>query len=504
MSNRQVTPDILADVLAAEPAPARPTKLNLYGINRSGGTQPRAALDERYIADLVEVLTNGGSLPPVDVTYDGVQYWLHDGFHRWEAHCQAERDEIDAVVHQGDLQAAQWQSYAANQAHGLRRTREDRERAIRAALKHPAGQQLSNREIAKHLGVDDKTIGKYRQEMEQAAQIPQVRERTGGDGKTYTQPVKRLFVNELNAIVTGWVSKHWQREWPENPSHSNGTFWQELTAWLHANRAETWTEADLKTAIKEAHASRPVSLVEEEFRAGRILCPNCSQDTLALNRCNRGDYGQRVDASCPKCGGAWAWIWTPSVPLTQHPAVVIRQRSAPEPQYLTVAQLVEILTPIVAHESAADLRNAATGRDEYYRIPLACQRALYDGPAWRKEDVHATLAAIAEQREPVVSLDDLPVVATTGPVVFVAAPDSPPLPDWVVDEREPEAAPGQIADIAMRVLNLKLWRGSFQMALKNMELWADATGHHTATLEAERGLRRMVEMTDNELAALAA
>jgi hypothetical protein len=42
------------------------------------------------------------------------------------------------------------------------------------------------------------------------------------------------------------------------------------------------------------------------------------------------------------------------------------------------------------------------------------------------------------------------------------------------------------------------------MAIDRIEPWANTTGRHTATLEAERGLRRMVEMTDNELAALAA
>ena len=63
----------------------------------------------------------------------------------------------------------------------------------------------------------------------------------------------RLFVGDLKTVASEWMAMHWQHPWPDNPSHANGALWQELTAWLHANRTETWTEGDLKAAIKQLH-----------------------------------------------------------------------------------------------------------------------------------------------------------------------------------------------------------------------------------------------------------
>lgn len=495
MNSRQVTPDILGDVLAAEPAAVRPTKLSLQIINRSGGTQPRAALDERYIADLVEVLTNGGSLPPVDVTYDGVQYWLHDGFHRWEAHCQAERNEIDAVVHQGDLQAAQWQSYAANQAHGLRRTREDRERAIRAALKHPAGQVMSNREIAKHLGVDDKTIGKYREEMERAAQIPQVRERTGGDGKTYTQPetnyaeVWRLesHVRDAHKIEHGMFDRKTGCELLRRTAKErSGDLWRMSDKRIRA-AGLTYRTLDLVQAMNNVAYQEEAKIAQPEQR------PISKLDIDAVNL-KIADQ-RSVAASVHKVG-------------SEAESASVQQLADNIYDYLRKHFHRFELSYAFLHKHTDDARacfhQSLRARGLVFQesdLNSAIDRVVTEIDAMvLVEPEHST----PEPEPETVSLADLPVVATTGPVVFVAAPDSPPLPDWVVDEPEPEAAPGQIVDIAERVLKLKTWRAGFSITLKNIDSWAEATGHFTATLDAERGLRRMVEMTDNELAALAA
>lgn len=64
---------------------------------------------------------------------------------------------------------------------------------------------------------------------------------------------KRLFVNELPPLIKRWMGEEWQQEWPENPAHTNGQFWQQLTAWMHANISDVWSEGDLKEAIKEMY-----------------------------------------------------------------------------------------------------------------------------------------------------------------------------------------------------------------------------------------------------------
>jgi hypothetical protein len=75
-------------------------------------------------------------------------------------------------VIQGTLDDARWYSYGVNKSHGLRRTNEDKERAVRTALLHPKATGLSNVQIADHCGVNEKTVRKYRQQSELTSEVP--------------------------------------------------------------------------------------------------------------------------------------------------------------------------------------------------------------------------------------------------------------------------------------------------------------------------------------------
>lgn len=153
-------------------------------IRRDGGTQPRQGMNEDVVTDYVAALGNGAAFPPVDVMFDGDVYWLFDGFHRVEAHLRSGATTILAKSHPGTLEQAQWRSYAANQSHGLRRSTADKERSVRLALKHPNAPGMSDNALAKHLGVDHKTIAKYRGEMQSTWEIPKSETRTGADGRS--------------------------------------------------------------------------------------------------------------------------------------------------------------------------------------------------------------------------------------------------------------------------------------------------------------------------------
>lgn len=150
-----------------------------------GDTQPRTAIDKAIVAEYAEAYKAGEKLPPIIVFYDGTDYWLADGFHRWHAARKAGLRKIHAEIHKGSLEDARWFSYSANQTHGLRRTNDDKAKAVKAALKHPKGVKLSDRQIAEHVGVDDKTVAKYRGALQTASEIPEVTTREGADGKVY-------------------------------------------------------------------------------------------------------------------------------------------------------------------------------------------------------------------------------------------------------------------------------------------------------------------------------
>jgi hypothetical protein len=159
-------------------------KLAISKLRTDCGTQPRAALNMAIVKDYADAMRAGAKFPPVDAFYDGTDYWLADGFHRCRAASVAELAEIAATVHQGTRQDAQWFSYAANKTNGIYRSNEDKQRAVKAALKHPKSASMSDSAIAKHLGVDHVTIGHWRNKLCPTCEIHKLTKRTGLDGRT--------------------------------------------------------------------------------------------------------------------------------------------------------------------------------------------------------------------------------------------------------------------------------------------------------------------------------
>ena len=148
-------------------------KLNYEQIRIDGGTQPRVELLIEVMEEYAEQMRAGVEFPPITVFFDGKEYWLADGFHRFGAALRARPgDPIEVEVIQGTQTDAQWYSYGVNKAHGVRRTNPDKERAVRAALKHPKSAGLSNCQIAEHCGVDEKTVRKYRRQPGATSEIP--------------------------------------------------------------------------------------------------------------------------------------------------------------------------------------------------------------------------------------------------------------------------------------------------------------------------------------------
>jgi hypothetical protein len=66
---------------------------------------------------------------------------------------------------------------------------EQKRELIEKVLK--AKPERSNRQIAKQVKVDDKTVGAVRKKLESTAEIPQLEKTTGADGKARKQPAKR-------------------------------------------------------------------------------------------------------------------------------------------------------------------------------------------------------------------------------------------------------------------------------------------------------------------------
>lgn len=151
-------------------------------IRTDGGTQARACLNEQTVAEYAETMQDPDTVfPPVTVYFDGSDYWLADGFHRLAAWRQIGRTEIPADIRQGDRRRAILHSVAANSAHGLRRTNEDKRRAVHTLLEDEEWSSWSDREIARKCAVSPSFVGGLRGASVHGGQIAETRtvERSG-------------------------------------------------------------------------------------------------------------------------------------------------------------------------------------------------------------------------------------------------------------------------------------------------------------------------------------
>lgn len=161
-----------------------PTPIDPKHIRIDLDTQSRVALNETTVKEYIEAMEAGQVFPPVLTFYDQ-HYILADGFHRFAAHMKVRPNEpILAEIRLGTVEDARWASIGANKSHGLRRTNDDKRNAVKQALLHPNGVDMSDRRIAEHVGVSHTTVQNVRREFESTGKICQSDSRVGQDGRT--------------------------------------------------------------------------------------------------------------------------------------------------------------------------------------------------------------------------------------------------------------------------------------------------------------------------------
>ena len=130
--------------------------IELSKIRIDGCTQPRAELNQATVDEYAEAIKTGAQLPPVTLFFDGANYWLADGFHRYFGAKAAGRTTIHEDITPGTLREAILYSLSANSKHGLRRSNADKRRAVQTLLDDAEWSKWSSNEIAKRcaVGVD--------------------------------------------------------------------------------------------------------------------------------------------------------------------------------------------------------------------------------------------------------------------------------------------------------------------------------------------------------------
>jgi DNA invertase Pin-like site-specific DNA recombinase len=140
--------------------------IDLEKIRLDGGTQPRKSIIEEAVRDYTERVLEGAKFTPVDLFFDGKDYWLADGFHRYHAHKRAGHKQIESTVHKGTKRDAFIFSRSANSKHGMPRTNEEKRDCVISLLEDIEYEGKSDREIAKICDVSNMTVGRIRKELE--------------------------------------------------------------------------------------------------------------------------------------------------------------------------------------------------------------------------------------------------------------------------------------------------------------------------------------------------
>lgn len=163
-------------------------RLKFKKIRLDGGTQPREEINEIVVGDYRDDMRNGAVFPPITVFYDGTDYWLADGFHRYRAALdlydghETKDDTIEAEVRQGSRRDAILFAVGANATHGERRTSTDKRRAVETLLRDKEWSQWSNYKIAKQCAVSEGTVRNIRESLTTKF--------------TQLEPAKRTYINK--------------------------------------------------------------------------------------------------------------------------------------------------------------------------------------------------------------------------------------------------------------------------------------------------------------------
>jgi hypothetical protein len=124
-------------------------KVNLNDIRIDGGTQNRKVIVQSRVYGMVEMMKEGDEFDLIDCNFDGVTYWLVDGFHRYHAFKLLGLKEVTIKYVPGTQAEAVIRSYGVNASHGLPRTPEEREEIVIRALNNPDLKGSSVYQIAK-------------------------------------------------------------------------------------------------------------------------------------------------------------------------------------------------------------------------------------------------------------------------------------------------------------------------------------------------------------------
>jgi len=141
------------------------TILNINAIRIDGGTQSRDIIDQDTINTYAEAMAAGDKFPEVTVYFNGLEYYLADGFHRYFATKKLGKTSIGCNVVTGTLRDAILFSKGANADNGLHRSNATKRKCVVDMLQDFEWQFWNNAEIAKACRVSAEYVRRIKAEL---------------------------------------------------------------------------------------------------------------------------------------------------------------------------------------------------------------------------------------------------------------------------------------------------------------------------------------------------
>jgi len=255
-------------------------------IRIDGGTQPRAKVDETVVAEYAEAIREGVKFPELVVFSDGADIWLADGFHRYHAFRAAGIEDVPVFIRNGTRRDAVLYSVGANAHHGLRRSNEDKRKAVQTLLADPEWAAWSDREIARHCNVHHQLVATVRSSLDDHPVTTEPAEKPAG--RTYKTKHGTTAQMDTEGVAESNKKRAKPKaEEPEEPAEDEGVEQDDVVEALLAENAQLKEEnAQLKdenATLRMAAGTDNVKTVEglKAYLAGVE-----SQRDDYMNQCN--------------------------------------------------------------------------------------------------------------------------------------------------------------------------------------------------------------------------
>lgn len=318
--------------------------IELSKIRIDGGTQPRAELNQDTVAEYAELYrATPSTMPPVTLFFDGANYWLADGFHRYFGAKSAGLDSIEAEIISGTLRYAILFSLSANSRHGLKRSNADKRKAVKTLLDDAEWGANNDSWIAEKAGVGRVFVVALRKESilssDNKIEKKEVKRVVTRNGKTY----------EMNVASIG-STKAKQRPLTDKEERIVRQVNGSCVYLLSANdRVKVgWTRHGARSRVEDLLRSTPMATVVAVSEGG-------NKEELAVHKlleCER-DAGEWFVCSAEDAIGAMKAVGL--IPLLDPQDIQVAPAEEAPPEYTPLDQAMDTVREL---QDALALANA--------------------------------------------------------------------------------------------------------------------------------------------------